>query len=83
MRISLVILKELIEEGHVVNRHIKMLFEENAINSFEDLEIKNLAFIKIEKAVNEPIKGNAAAASSNDSGAPGNQRQQIRSLDGT
>ena len=44
MKISLVILKELIEEGLVFNRHIKTLFEENAISSFEDLQVQELAF---------------------------------------
>ena len=49
VRISLVIMKELMEEGHVVNRHISLLFNENQISTFEDLEIKNLTFIKSER----------------------------------
>ena len=42
-------MKELMEEGHVVNRHISLLFNENQISTFEDLEIKNLTFIKSER----------------------------------
>ena len=43
-RITLVILRELIDLGLVENRHIATLFKEDAITSFEHLEIKNLAF---------------------------------------
>ena len=32
-----------------MNRHISMLFDENLISTFEDLEIKNLTFQKVEK----------------------------------
>ena len=41
----MVILKELIESGCVVNRHIQVLFREGAIASMEDLEVKNLSFV--------------------------------------
>lgn len=92
VRISLVILKELMEGGHVVNRHIKMLFDENEINSFEDLEIKNLAFIQIEKGqmgnmegldLSALNSGNVAAAGSNEKvqdGAPGNRPGDDKNL---
>ena len=53
MRISLVILKELIEDGYIVNRHIAVLFDESKISKFEDLEVKNLTFIKKEDASNQ------------------------------
>jgi hypothetical protein len=56
VRISLVILKELIEEGFIHNRHIAMLFNENGINSFEDLEIKNLNFEKLDKGYAMELK---------------------------
>lgn len=93
VRISLVILKELMEGGHVVNRHIKMLFDENEINSFEDLEIKNLAFIQIEKGqmgnmegldLSALNSGNVAAAAGNNEkvqdGAPGNRSGDGKNL---
>lgn len=51
-RISLVILKELIEDGIIKNRHVKSLFDEDAISSFEHLEIKNLEFFKVEGFAN-------------------------------
>ena len=41
----MVILKEMMQEGYIINRHIDTLFKENAIGSFDDLEIKELIFV--------------------------------------
>ena len=62
-RITLVILRELIDLGLVENRHIATLFKEDAITSFEHLEIKNLAFKPTE--VEESLVQERAAASMN------------------
>ena len=51
-RITLVILRELIDQGLITNRHIATLFREDAINSFEHLELKNLEFKQQEAQAN-------------------------------
>jgi len=35
----------MMQEGYIINRHIDTLFKENAIGSFDDLEIKELIFV--------------------------------------
>ena len=44
VKISLIILKEMMQEGYIINRHIDTLYKENAIESLNDLEIKDLIF---------------------------------------
>ena len=63
-RISLVILRELIRLGLIENRHISTLFEEDAISSFEQLEIKNLTFnpSEVEDSLVQERENRASAA---------------------
>jgi len=34
----------MMQEGYIINRHIDTLYKENAIESLDDLEIKELIF---------------------------------------
>ena len=51
----------MMQEGYIINRHIDTLYKENAIESLDDLEIKELIFLLDENSQNEniPIKPKA------------------------
>lgn len=72
----MIILKELISEGYIHNRHIAMLFDESKIGSFDDLEIKNISFSKVEPSANERQQNQSAAPSQKQSQANNNNGRQ-------